>query len=234
MNVSLSPPPRKTPVIRFDEAKELANLLADTWPTLADSDESRGHLIKFFQQRSEPYQVILRSLDKMLDSWKFKRPPTQRELVKAIESEAAIERTRGPLVAFSDRVQELRRGVGDPYLAMFAKPSPYACLDCAEDYATRGIPDSNVYLRHAHYSIQELNERPELEVAISDAKRAVPHPLESVALPRSPERTAILAGRVREAIQGIARQAAEARHDARAGKMTGTTSEPQRAATGSQ
>jgi hypothetical protein len=215
-------------VIRFDEAKELANLLADTWPTLADSDESRGHLIKFFQQRSEPYQVILRSLDKMLDNWKFKRPPTQRELVKAVEVEAAIERTRGPLVAFSDRVQELRRGVGDAFLAMFAKPAAFVCLDCAEDYTSRGIPDSNPYLLHAHYSIQEVNARPELEVAISDAKRAVPHPLESAALPRSGERTAVLARRVRESIQNLAQRTETARHDARVENPSQTTSETYR------
>lgn len=211
-------------MIRFDEAKELANLLADTWPTLADTDESRGHLIKFFQQRQEPYQVLLRSIDKLLDSWKYKRPPTQRELVKAIEAEAGAERMRGPLVAFSDRVQELRRGVGDAFLAMFAKPASFVCLDCAEDYTSRGIPDSNIYLRHVHYSIQEVNARPELEVAISDAKRAVPHPLESAALPRSAERTAVLARRVSEAIQNLAERTETARHDAQGEKPTQTTS----------
>lgn len=93
---------------------------------------------------------------------------------------------------------------GDAFLAMFSKPAEFACLDCAQDYIPRGIDAGNRYLLHRHFEIADLDENPALELAIVEAKRATPHPLESAARPITPEQRAERA----ERLQKMAREGA--------------------------
>lgn len=152
------------------------------------------------------------------------KPPTEPEAKAEKRDEFAsrhVDETRKD-------AQLLRAKYNDAFLAMFAKPSTYNCLECAEDYVARGVREDHPMLRHAHFTTDDLEGRPDLELAIAEAKRATKHPLESVALPRSGERTAVLARRVRESIQNLAQRTETARHDARVENPSQTTSETYR------
>lgn len=102
----------------------------------------------------------------------------------------------------------LRSKYGDRFLAMFAKPATYNCLECAEDYVPRGVKEDHPMLRHVHFTTDDLEGRPDLELAINDSKRAVPHPLESIAKRRSVEATKKFIDAMRSAVDAVATKSA--------------------------
>lgn len=169
------------------DAITLKNLAVDRWSKLAESQQEEANLVAFFQRRPESFQVLLGALNELTDVWKSHRIPSQREMIVAIERFAAAERQRlaSPITALYERARDLRQAHGDAFLAMFAKPAQYVCHECAEHYVPRGIAVENRYLRHEHFDLARVNADPSLEVAIADARKACPHPLESAAAPMS-------------------------------------------------
>lgn len=137
------------------------------------------------------------------------RPPNEKKLKS--EEQTELERRREAREEYaSRRIREcyyeasvLRERIGAPYLAMTSRPATYACLDCANHYLPRGISESNPYLRHEHVTTAELDRDPALELAIADAKRTTPHPLESAARPMSPSERQAMVRAIRESVFGV-------------------------------
>jgi putative component of toxin-antitoxin plasmid stabilization module len=176
--------------MNFSGANEALNLLTDRFETMcrtdADRERWRNELMRF---ECEP-EVLKRGITALVTDWKPNRNPTRPEISRYVERAQSDERGRGDIRAVYEGSIEIRRKYGDAYLAMFARPHGYVCADCADDYVSRGIDLSNPYLKHVHFSGDDLDGRADLVVAIADARASIPHPLESAALPRSPEATA--------------------------------------------
>ncbi len=72
-----------------------------------------------------------------------------------------------------ERVEDYFMRIGRPFLAMSARPDSEVCWGCSDKYTARGVDPEHHYLRHRHYTLDELvNGDPALELAIALAQTA--------------------------------------------------------------
>lgn len=167
-----------------ERAKQLVADLHARFDGFALPESTERRWIDWLVARAEPEQAVVDGVRALIIEWAHVKRPGVIEIGKAIAKANAELGERGKFRRLYDRARDLRLKYGDSYLAMFAKPSADECPACAADYIAKGVEFGNAFLRHAHFTLGDLDKDPALEVAIALAREKTPHPLQA-AMPKT-------------------------------------------------
>ncbi len=127
------------------------------------------------------------------------RPPgsVEKKTELEIKKDAREEYASRHIRECYDEAACLREKHGVPMLSMTARRSDSVCEVCYQDFVPRGTSPADPLLRHEHFTLEDINRDPALELAIADAKRSFRHPLERQCRPRNKEELAAMTERIR-------------------------------------
>ncbi len=190
--------------MNVNDVNACLDLLTDRFENLCRTASDREKWREKIVRLDPSFAVVYSALSKLVADWKPNRNPTDPEIRKYVERAQVEESNRSKIRDCYGEARVLRDSIGDPFLAMFARPAREVCVPCADDYVQRGVSINEPLLRHAHYTNAELDADPAIEIAIAGARAAFPvSPLDAMASPRTPEAQASMCARGRAAFEAI-------------------------------